>query len=169
MATDLYDLTVPGFTRGLRALSAILDKAVAHAAATGVNADDWLSLRLIDDMNPLSKQIQSSCDAPKLCIARLSGITAPVHDDSEKTIAQLQVRIADTLAYIQSVPRSAIDGQEGKEVILTFPGGEMKFLGLPYAISFALPNFYFHLTTAYGLLRAQGVPIGKRDYMGAPG
>lgn len=169
MATELYDLTVPGFTRGLRALSAILDKAVAHAATTGVDADDWLSLRLIDDMNPLIKQVQTACDSPKLAVARLSGMAAPVHDDSEKTIADLQVRIAETLAYIRSVPRSAIDGQEGKEVTLTFPGGEMKFLGQPYVTGFAVPNFYFHLTTAYGLLRQAGVPLGKRDYMGTPG
>lgn len=169
MATELYDLTVPGFTRGLKAISAILDKAVAHAATTGVDADDWLSLRLIDDMNPLIKQVQTVCDSPKLCVARLSGIAAPVHDDSEKTIADLQVRIADTIAYIQSVPRSAIDGQESKDVVLTFPGGEMKFLGQPYVTGFAMPNFYFHLTTAYGLLRQAGVPLGKRDYMGSPG
>jgi len=169
MATELYDLTVPAFSRGLRALSAILDKAVAHAAGTGVDANDWLSLRLIEDMNPLIKQVQTACDSPKLCVARLSGVVAPVHDDSEKTIADLQVRIADTLAYLQSVPRAAIDGQESKEVTLTFPGGEMKFLGQPYVTGFAVPNFYFHLTTAYALLRQAGVPLGKRDYMGAPG
>jgi len=168
MATELYDLTVPAFTRGLRALSAIFDKAVAHAASQGIDPEAWLSLRLIDDMNPLTKQVQSATDSAKLCIARLSGVAAPVHDDTEKTIADLQKRIADTLAYIASVPRTAIDGQEAKEVILTFPGGEMKFLGQPYVTSFALPNFYFHITTAYALLRAQGVPLGKRDYMGAP-
>lgn len=169
MATELYDLTVPAFTRGLRALSAILDKAVAHAAETGVDANAWLSLRLIDDMNPLIKQVQTACDSPKLCIARLSGVAAPVHDDSETTIDQLQTRIADTLAFIASVPRAAIDGQEAREVTVKFPGGEMKFLGQPYATGFALPNFYFHLTTAYGLLRQAGVPLGKRDYMGSPG
>lgn len=167
MATELYDLTVPGFTRGLRALSAILDKAVAHAAATGVDADDWLSARLIDDMNPLIKQVQTACDSPKLCVARLSGIPAPVHDDSETTIAGLQIRIAETLAYLASVPKEAINGQETREVTLTFPGGEMKFVGQPYATGFAVPNFYFHLTMAYGLLRARGVPLGKRDYMGS--
>ena len=168
MATELYDLTVPGFTRGLRALSAILDKAVAHAATTGVDADDWLSLRLIDDMNPLIKQVQTACDSPKLCVARLSGVTAPVHDDSERSIADLQGRIAETLAFIASVPRAAIDGQEARAVVVKFPGGEMNFLAQPYVTGFAVPNFYFHLTMAYGLLRAQGVPLGKRDYMGAP-
>ncbi|WP_426050512.1 DUF1993 domain-containing protein [Brevundimonas sp. SL161] len=168
MATELYDLTVPPFSRGLRALSGLLDKAVAHGKETGVDPDSWLSLRIIDDMNPLVKQVQTACDSPKLCLARLSGVAAPVNDDSETTIAELQQRIADTLAYLASVPRDKVDGQEGKEVTLTFPGGEMKFLGQPYVTGFAMPNFYFHLTTAYDLLRGAGVPLGKRDYMGAP-
>ena len=168
MATELYDLTVPPFTRGLRALSGLLDKAVAHAEATGVDPETYLGLRIIDDMNPFSKQVQTACDSPKLCLARLSGVPPPVNRDSEKTIAELQQRIADTLAYLASVPRDKVDGQEGKEVTLTFPGGEMKFLGQPYVTGFAMPNFYFHLTTAYDPLRGAGVPIGKRDYMGAP-
>lgn len=168
MATELYDLTVPPFTRGLRALDGLLDKAVAHADANGLDPDSYLSLRIIEDMNPFSKQVQTACDSPKLCIARLSGVAAPVNDDTEKTIADLKARIASTLAYLASVPREAIDGQEGKDVVLTFPGGEMKFLGQSYVTGFAMPNFYFHLTTAYDLLRGAGVPIGKRDYMGAP-
>ncbi|KPF73848.1 hypothetical protein IP78_14600 [Brevundimonas sp. AAP58] len=169
MATELYDLGVPAFTRGLRALDALLDKAVAHAAATGQDAEAWLDTRLAPDMHPLRKQVQIACDSPKLCIARLSGVAAPVHDDSEVTIAELKGRIAQTLAYIASVPRDAIDGQEGKEVVVTFPGGQMTFEGRPYLTGFALPNFYFHLTTAYGLLRQAGVPLSKRDYMGSPG
>ena len=168
MATELYDLTVPPFSCGLRALSGLLDKAVAHAQTTGVDAEAWLSLRVIDDMHPLAKQIQIACDSPKLCLARLSGVSAPVNDDSETTIAELQQRIADTLAYLASIPRDKVDGQEAREVTLTFPGGEMKFLGQAYVTGFAMPNFYFHLSTAYGLLRRAGVPLGKRDYMGAP-
>ena len=168
MATELYDLTVPPFSRGLRALSGLLDKAVAHAQATGVDPETYLSLRIIDDMNPFVKQVQTACDSPKHCLARLSGVAAPVNDDSETTIAELQQRIADTLTYLASIPRDKVDGQEGKQVILTFPGGEMKFLGQPYVTGFAMPNFYFHLTTAYDLLRGVGVPLGKRDYMGAP-
>ena len=167
MATELYDLTVPPFTRGLRALDGLLDKAVAHAETTGVDPESYLSLRIIDDMNPFAKQVQTACDSPKLCLARLSGVAAPVNDDSEKTIAELKQRIAATLEYLASVPRDKVDGQEGKEVVLTFPGGEMKFLGQQYVTGFAMPNFYFHLTTAYALLRGAGVPIGKRDYMGA--
>ena len=166
MATELYSLTVPVFTRGLTALSAILDKAAAHAAETGADADAILTLRLIGDMNPFSKQVQTACDSAKLCVSRLSGVAAPVMDDSEATLDQLKARIRATLDYLALVPRDAIDGQEAREVVLTFPGGEMKFLGQAYVIDFALPNFYFHLTTAYALLRADGVPLGKRDYLG---
>jgi hypothetical protein len=165
MATELYDLTVPVFTRGLKALSAMLDKAVAHAGEAG--ADALLSRRLIDDMHPLVKQVQIACDGPKLCIARLSGIEAPVNEDTETTIAGLQARIAATLDYVASVPRQTIDGQEGKDVVLKFPGGEWPFKGQAYVTGFALPNFFFHLTTAYGLLRGAGVPLGKRDFIGA--
>lgn len=169
MATELYDLCAPAFTRGLRALDSVLDKALAHAAATGQDAEAWLDNRLAPDMHPLRKQVQIACDGAKLCVSRLSGVAAPVHDDSEVTIADLKGRIAETLAYIGSVPRDAIDGQEAREVILTFPGGQMAFEGRPYVTGFALPNVYFHLTTAYALLRQAGVPLGKRDYLGAPG
>lgn len=166
MATELYDLTVPVFTRSLKALSGLLDKAVAHAGEAGAEA--LLSNRLIEDMHPLSKQIQIACDSAKLCVARLSGAEAPVNEDTETTIAELKARIASTLAFLASVPREAIDGQEDREVVLKFPGGEWPFRGQAYVTGFALPNFFFHLTTAYGLLRQAGVPLGKRDFMGAP-
>lgn len=166
MATELYDLTVPVFTRALKALSGLLDKAVAHAGEAGAEA--LLSRRLIEDMHPLSKQVQIACDGAKLCVARLSGAEAPVHEDTETTVAELQARIASTLAFLASVPREAIDGQEERDVVLKFPGGEWPFKGQAYVIGFALPNFFFHLTTAYGLLRQAGVPLGKRDFLGAP-
>lgn len=166
MATELYDLTVPVFTRALKALAGLLDKAVGHAGEAGAEA--LLSNRLIEDMHPLSKQIQIACDSAKLCVARLSGVEAPVNEDTETTIPELQARIASTLAYVGSVPRAAIDGQEDREVVLKFPGGEWPFKGQAYVIGFALPNFFFHVTTAYGLLRQAGVPIGKRDFLGAP-
>ena len=165
MATELYDLTVPVFTRGLTSLSGLLDKAVAHAGAEG--ADGYLGLRLIDDMNPFVKQVQTACDGAKLCVARLSGVEAPVMDDSETTIDQLKARIAATLTYLASVPRETIDGQEGKDIVLKFPGGEWPFKGQAYVVGFAHPNFWFHVTTAYALLRQAGVPLGKRDFLGA--
>ena len=164
MSTELYDLTVPVFTRGLKNLSALLDKAVAHA---GEGAEGLLQNRLIGDMHPLVKQVQIATDSPKLCIARLSGVEAPVMEDTETTIPELKARIQATIDYLASVPREAIDGQEGKEIVLKFPGGEWPFKGLAYVIGFAMPNFYFHLTTAYGLLRQAGVPLGKQDFMGA--
>lgn len=166
MATELYDLTVPVFTRALKALSGLLDKAVAHAGEAGAEA--MLSNRLIEDMHPLSKQVQIACDSAKLCVARLSGIEGPVNEDTETTVAELKARIASTLEFIGSVPRAAIDGQEDRDVVLRFPGGEWPFKGQAYVIGFALPNFFFHLTTAYGLLRQAGVPLGKRDFLGAP-
>lgn len=166
MATELYDLTVPVFTRSLKALSALLDKAVAHAGEPGAEA--MLSNRLIDDMHPLSKQVQIACDSAKLCVARLSGAEAPVNEDTETTIAELKARIASTLDFLASVPRTEIDGQEDREVVLKFPGGEWPFKGQAYVTGFALPNFFFHVTTAYGLLRQAGVPLGKRDFMGVP-
>ena len=167
MATELYDLTVPVFTRALKALSGLLDKAVEHAGEAG--ADALLSNRLAEDMHPLVKQVQIACDGPKLCVARLSGVEAPVNEDTETTIPQLKARIAATLEWIASVPREAIDGQEDREVVLKFPGGEWPFKGQGYVIGFALPNFFFHVTTAYGLLRQAGVPLGKRDFLGAAG
>ena len=165
MATELYDLTVPVFTRALKALSGLLDKAVEHAGQAG--ADALLSNRLAEDMHPLVKQVQIACDGPKLCVARLSGVEAPVNEDTETTIPELKARIAATLDYIGSVPREAIDGQEDREVVLKFPGGEWPFKGQGYVIGFALPNFFFHVTTAYDLLRQAGVPLGKRDFLGA--
>jgi hypothetical protein len=166
MATELYDLTVPVFTRSLKALSGLLDKAVAHAGEAGAEA--LLANRLIDDMHPLAKQVQIACDSAKLCVARLSGAEAPVNEDVETTIAELKARIASTLDFLASVPRTAIDGQEDREVVLKFPGGEWPFKGQAYVTGFALPNFFFHVTTAYGLLRQAGVPLGKRDFMGVP-
>jgi len=167
MATELYDLTVPVFTRSLKALSAMLDKAAAHAAETGAGPEALLARRLIDDMHPLVKQVQIACDGAKLCAARLSGVEAPVNEDTETTIPELKARIDATLAFLASIPRGAIDGQEDRDVVLKFPGGEWPFKGQGYVTGFALPNFFFHVTTAYGLLRGAGVPLGKRDYLGA--
>ncbi|HYC69271.1 DUF1993 domain-containing protein [Brevundimonas sp.] len=169
MATELYDLTVPVFTRGLKALSAVLDKAAAHARETGADPESYLALRLAPDMHPLAKQVQIACDGSKLCVARLSGVEAPVNEDTESTIAELQARIASTLDFIGSVPREAIDGQEEREVVLKFPGGEWPFKGQAYVVGFAIPNVFFHLSTAYGLLRQAGAPLGKRDFLGAAG
>jgi hypothetical protein len=166
MATELYDLTVPVFIRNFANLSAILAKGEAFAAEKGIAPDALLSARLIEDMAPLTKQIQIASDTAKLCAARLAGIDAPVMADEETTFAELHARIDKTVAFLKSVRRDKVDCKEAAPIKLTFPNGSMDFTGRDYVLGFALPNFYFHVTTAYALLRAHGVPIGKRDFLG---
>lgn len=167
MATELYDLVVPALRRGLTILDTLLDKGAAYAREQGIAEDDLLGSRLIADMAPLTRQVQIASDGAKGAIARLSG-TAPVAmPDDETSIADLKVRIAKTLALIDAADRTAIDGKEDAEIVLALPNGEFRFTGRTFVTTFALPNFYFHLTTAYDLMRMRGVPIGKRDYLGA--
>ena len=166
MATNLYDLTVPAFLRGFAALDAFLDKSRDWADEQGIGHATLLEARLIEDMAPLASQVQRASDAAKLATARLAGIDGPAMPDTETSFAELKARIAATVAFLESVPRAQIDGREDAEIILKLPSTEIKFTGLGYLTGFALPNFYFHVTTAYALLRMQGVPVGKRDYLG---
>jgi hypothetical protein len=167
MAISLYDLSAPVFTRGLRNLSAILDKGEAFASEQGVDPADLLATRLIDDMAPLTAQVQRACDAAKGTMVRVGGATNKVFEDVETTFAELRERIASVIALVEAVPRDAIDGKEDEEVILQIPNGpSYSFTGRGYVLDFALPNFFFHVTTAYALLRRRGVPIGKLDYLG---
>ncbi|RYY29465.1 MAG: DUF1993 domain-containing protein [Sphingomonadales bacterium] len=167
MATELYDISVPAFLRGFAALAAFLEKARAWADENGVPHADMLTARIYEDMAPLSSQIQRVSDGAKLAVARLAQVDAPAMADTETSFDELQARIAATVAFIESVPREKIDGREGAEIVLKLPKTELKFTGSSYIASFALPNFYFHLTTAYAILRMKGVPVGKRDYLGA--
>jgi hypothetical protein len=166
MATQLYDLTVPAFLRGFKALSAILEKARLHADAQGVAHDALLTARLYEDMAPLTSQVQRASDAAKFAVARLAAIEPPAMPDTEATFDDLQARIAATVDFLNSVARDAIDGREDADVELKTPGRSFHFKGRGYLSDFALPNFYFHLTTAYGILRHNGVPLGKMDYLG---
>lgn len=164
MALDLYDISVPAFLRGLKALSALLDKALAQ----GFDEAALMQARLAPDMHPLPNQVRTAAFSARGCVARLTGQDWPTTEDTEATFAELQATIALSIAFIESVPREAFVGAEDREVVLKFPGGQFDFKGTQYLTGFALPNFYFHVTTAYALLRAAGVEIGKRDYMGAP-
>ena len=166
MATDLYDLTVPLFIRGLRNLSAILDKAAAHAAEKGIDPLSLTQARLIGDMAPLTAQVQYASDSAKGAVIRIGALDPMPMADTEQSLADLQDRIARTIAFLESVPRERIDGRDDAEVILKTPHGEFPFTGRSHALLFALPNFHFHVTTAYALLRQAGVPIGKLDYLG---
>lgn len=166
MATELHDLTVPVFLRGFKAMAAFLEKARAHADEQGVAQDSLLTARLYEDMAPLTSQVQRASDAAKFAVARLAGIEAPSMPDTEASFDELQARIAATVAFLESVPRDAIDGREDADVELKTPTRSFQFKGRGYLLGFALPNFYFHVTTAYAILRHKGVPLGKMDYLG---
>lgn len=166
MATELYDILVPALARGLKALSAVLEKGAAHAKAQGIAEEDLLATRLAPDMLPLTAQVQRVSDSAKGAVQRIGGGDPVPMADEETSFAALQERIAKTLAIVEGVPRTAIDGKEDAEIVLTFPQGEYRFTGRDFVTTFVLPNFYFHVTTAYDLLRMRGVAIGKRDYLG---
>jgi hypothetical protein len=168
MPISMYDTAVPSFRKHLEALDAILDKAAVYAAEKKIEPETLLTARLYPDMYTLRKQVQSACDFAKLCVGRLAGLTPPVHDDSEKTIADLKTRIAETLAVLASAKPEPMEAASGREFKIKAGPNELTFTGQEYLLHFALPNFYFHCATAYGILRHNGLEIGKRDFMRRP-
>jgi len=164
MAFDIYAASAPAFVRGLIALSGLLDKALEQ----GFDEAILMEARLAPDMNPFPAQIRTAAFSARGCVARLTGQDWPTTDDTEASFSELKATIALSIDFIKSVPSEAFAGAEDRDVVLKFPGGQMDFKGAQYLTGFALPNFYFHITTAYALLRAAGVQIGKRDYMGIP-
>ncbi|WP_238147153.1 DUF1993 domain-containing protein [Rhizorhabdus dicambivorans] len=164
--TSLYEAAIPPVRRALVNLGAILDKAAAHFQAEGVAEADWLGARLAPDMFSLIRQVQSASDAARFLASRLSGGTAPSMADEEKSVAELRDRIDRTIAYLDSLAPAAIDGREAEPVVVTLPKAEIRFTGASYLRDFGLPNFFFHIVTAYGILRHRGAPIGKLDYLG---
>ena len=166
MSISMHKASAPVFLRMLGNLDALLDKAEKYAKERNFDPNLLVTSRLAPDMRPLSAQVQFASDTSKFAIARLSGGAAPPMADTETTIAELRERIKKTVDYIKSVPARAVDGSEEREVVLKFPNGEMKFTGLAYLTGFVLPNFLFHVTTAYAILRHNGVPLGKGDFLG---
>ncbi len=166
MAYSIYDASIAPMTRALTNLGKILDKAVAQAKAEDKPLADLLDARLAPDMKAFPFQIQSASDAAKGAAARLAGITAPAMPDTETTFPELSARIAKTLDFLKTVTPEQLAGAEDREIVLKFPNGEMKFGGKDYVAGFALPNFFFHVTTAYALLRHKGIAIGKMDFLG---
>jgi hypothetical protein len=164
MSFTPYEASAPVFIRALTNLSAMMDKAIAG----GADEAALLDARLAPDMHPFPRQIQMASDSAKGAIARLTGTEVPSMPDTETTFADLKARIDKTIAYINSVDAEAFAGSADREVVLKFPGLELKFTGGQFLTSFALPNFYFHASMAYALLRANGVAIGKMDFLGAP-
>lgn len=166
MALSMYDLSVPVFARGLGQLTHLLDKSLAHAQAHGIDPATLVDARLAPDMLTLAGQIQRASDTSKLGVARIAGITAPSFPDEEKTWDELLARIAKTQDFLKTVERSQVDGQEERAVVIKAGGGEAHFTAQRYLLQFALPNFFFHVTTAYDVLRHKGMPVGKLDYLG---
>ena len=167
MSLSLYDASIPAFKLTLTNLSAILDKAIAHAGTKNLDSAVVAGTRLVMDMFPLTKQVQIACDTAKGAAARLSGVEAPKHDDNETTLEELKARIQKTLDFIDSVPADAIAAADDKAIEIVYPSITLRFIGRDYLTKFALPNIYVHVTTAYAILRANGVAIGKGDYLGA--
>ncbi|MDG0852567.1 DUF1993 domain-containing protein [Roseateles puraquae] len=164
---SMHDASAPVFAKMLGNMLSWLEAAKAHAEAKKFSTDVYLTLRLAPDMLPFTKQIQIASDAAKGCIARLSGQEPPKFEDNEATLDELIERIRKTRDYVLSVPAAAVNGSEGREITIPRRVGEpLKFDGSTYLRHFALPNFYFHATTTYALLRHAGVPLGKTDYLG---
>ena len=168
MNLSMYQASAPRFAAILGNLSTILDKAQAHVEARKIDPAALTAFRLYPDMFPLTRQVQVACDTAKGAVARLAGLEVPKHEDTEQTLAELKARIAKTLDFIASVKPAQIDGAEDREITLKLRGQEAKFSGSQYLLGFAMPNFYFHVTTAYNILRHNGVEIGKRDFIGNP-
>ena len=166
MSISMYDVSIPIFTLSLTNLSAILDKAASHQESKKVDPKVIPQARLIVDMLPLSAQIQIACDTAKGAAARLAGVEPPKHEDTEATLAELKARVAKTLDFIKTIKPEQFQGAETRDIVLKFPQTTLKFTGLNYLTNFVLPNFFFHVTTAYALLRKNGVDLGKRDFLG---
>jgi uncharacterized protein len=165
---SLQNTAAPIFNQMLGGLTLCLDKAATHCETKKIDPNAILTARLYPDMFNLIRQVQIACDSAKGAMARLAGIDVPKHEDTEMTFADLKKRIAVTLEFVNSVPADKLTGAEDREITLPLRSGPLTFNGLAYLNHFALPNFYFHVTTAYDILRHNGVEIGKGNYLGKP-
>lgn len=166
MAITLYDLTVPVFLRGLGVMSALLEKGRAHAEAAGIEPQDLVDARLAPDMLTLAGQVQRASDTAKFAAVRIGGVENVRFADEEKSFADLQDRLGRTRDFLEAVPRAAIDDREGTTIDATIGRNPVSIGAVDYVQKFAVPNFYFHITTAYDILRSRGVVLGKMDYIG---
>jgi uncharacterized protein len=166
MTMSMYEASVPTFLHTLKSLKAILEKGLAHAEAKKFDPGVLAASRLFPDMLPLTRQVQIASDAAKSAAARLAGIEPPKYEDTETTIPELIARIDKTIDYLQSFKAAQIDGSEERTINIPTPRGTFTFPGLAFLRHWALPNFFFHVTTAYNLLRHNGVELGKGDFLG---
>ncbi len=168
MTISMYQASVPRFINILGNLSSILDKAQAHVDAKKIDGTVLTQFRLFPDMLPMTTQVQIACDAAKGVVGRLSGVEMPVFEDNEKSLADLKARVTKTIACIQGVTPAQIDGTEDKPIVVKRGEKETHYKGMQFLLGHAVPNFYFHVATAYNILRHNGVDIGKRDFLGNP-
>jgi len=162
---SMHAISAPVFVRMLKNLSAFLAKAEEQAKAKGDDPNALLAARLAPDMFPLTKQVQIATDHAKGCVARLAGHQIEAIEDTETTLAELQARIRKVIGIVESYKAEDFDGSEAREITIKIPNAELKFSGLDYVTQWAMPNFYFHVTTAYGILRASGIELGKKDFL----
>ena len=167
MTLSMYSASIPVFKQILTSLSAILDKAETHVSEKKIDPNALLQFRLFPDMLPFVRQIQIAADFAKGAAARLAGVAVPPYEDNEQSFAELKARIAKTLAFIELLPQASIEGS-CERAITTGSGEKTKhFTGQTYLLHYALPHFYFHTTTAYAILRHNGIDIGKKDFIGS--
>ncbi len=166
MTISMYQASVPVFLRGLTNLATVLDKAAAHAEAKKLDATVLPATRLAPDMFPLARQVMIASDTAKGAAARLAGLEPEKFEDTETTLPELSARVRRTIEVVKQYTAAQIDGSEERTVVLPMRAGPVTFQGLDYLVSFALPNFYFHITTTYDILRQCGVELGKQDYLG---
>lgn len=168
MSISMYQVSVPVFIRMLKNLSEILKKGEAYAGEKKIDPEVLINSRLYPNMYPLSRQIQIASDAAKGCIARLAGLEPPKFEDNEKTFAELYDRIDRTVAFLNTLTPGQIDGSEEKSIKLKLPNYELTLMGMQFLLNFSMPHFYFHVTTAYNILRHNGVVLAKEDFLGKP-
>ena len=167
MTFSMYEASVPVFKQILTSLSAIIDKAEAHATEKKIDPAALLQARLYPDMFPFLRQVQVACDFAKGCTARLAGVDVPRYEDSEQSFAELKQRIATTIAFMDGLPQDGIEASAQRDISTSSGANAKQFKGQVYLVHYALPHFYFHATTAYALLRHNGVEVGKKDFIGS--
>ena len=165
MSVSLYEISIPTYRRGLQNLSSFLDKAEAHARTHGADLSTYTEARLAPDMHPFTRQVQIASDAAKGGAARLAGIEAQSMPDTETTFPQLKERIATTIAFLDTITKEQVDNRHAATIELPLPGRTMTYTAPDFLMQFSLANVLFHVTTAYALLRSQGVPLGKMDFL----
>ncbi len=166
MTISMYQVSIPRFVHMLNNLAAILDRAQAYAEAKKIDAATLPSSRLYPDMLPLTSQVRIACDTAKRAAAMLAGVENPAYEDNETTIPELKARIERTVAFLNTIKAAQIDGTEGRDLVVKVGGKDTPFKGMQFLLARAIPNFYFHVTTAYDILRHNGLDVGKKDFLG---